>query len=171
MSNLILPAGLQAVRPNRTARRAAQSKAILPAAAVPFPNMQRRARIAAAAGGGLAMGPAGPVFIVQLADGQQLPVPFDVENARQMGVGLISLAAQFEMLQKMQAEQAAASGAESVPLTPEMAELLAEAQGNTAGSSVISTDEISEGEPDVCRFSGASRSRHRRPSLTRPRPR
>ena len=97
------------------------------------------------------MGPLGPTLIINLADGQGTLLPLTDEQAVNLGTALIKLAAQHEMLKKMQeAEQAAQ---EPVPTTPEMESLLAEAQGNTAQHAEIPAEE-SEPAPNSFDING-----------------
>jgi hypothetical protein len=143
VSNLILPAGVQASRPSRTARRAAAAGQPKPQ----FPNMQRIVRkqpqITSLS---VTLSPAGPVLIVGL-NGQPVPIVLQLEQARNTGVGLISAAANYELLQNMQEQEADGQPVQVNEATA--AELLAEAQANVDGEIIsLKGDEFPDEDED-----------------------
>jgi hypothetical protein len=128
VSGLILP-GLETPRVSRRHRLAAKAKERREAPGA-GPNLQPRLRgIPPVAQAGIVGTPAGPGILINYADGQQQLVQLKLAEAAPFAVALISAAAQFELLQRMQADQAAADS-EPVPVSPEAEALLAEAIAN-----------------------------------------
>jgi hypothetical protein len=129
-----------AARPNRKARLAQRSLL-----GRPVPGMQQRPQgIPAASGAAVGMGPIGPMLVVQLGDGQGIPMPMTPDQARQTGVALISVAAQYEILKKMEADGQADN--QSVPTNPDLEAILADAQTKTGGPTDLKGDD--EGDVD-----------------------
>lgn len=142
MSGLILP-GIATPRPNRKARLAQKA-----AAAQSTPNMQPRQRgLPRPVGAGIAMSPIGPMVVVQLEDNQQLPLGMTPDQAKAFAVNLISAAAHFELLKKLESDQQADN--QPVPVSPEAEALLAEAVAAAGGPAGLKGDDEGEVEDDL----------------------
>jgi hypothetical protein len=146
VSDLIL-SGIETARPSRRHRLAARAKT---RAESPAPlNMQPRLRqLPGIKGAGLGMGPIGPALIIQFEDGQGAPMSLTPDQARELGTGLITVAGQWEMLKKMHTDL------QPVPTNPDLEQLLADAQANTAqhGSPLLAGEadgELQSGPDDL----------------------
>lgn len=147
MSGLIL-AALETPKVSRRHRLAAKARERREAPGV-VANVQPRPRgIPQAVGCAVGMGPIGPMLLVQLADNNGIPMPMTPDQARQTGVALISTAAHFEILMKIQADQAA--DGQPVPVSPEAEALLAEAIADAGGPTDLKGDEGDvDDDPDL----------------------
>ena len=144
MSGLILP-GIETPRVSRRHRLAAKAKERREGPGAAVPNMQPRQRaLPPPSGGGVGMSPIGPAFITQFTDGTGCALPMTPTQAREIGVALISAAAHFEILKKMEADQQ--SDGQPVPVSLEAEALLAEAIAEAGGPVALKGDE--EGDVD-----------------------
>lgn len=134
MSSLILSGAVPtATRPNRKTRlaQAALARAAQPPEAT-------GPKILVVTGCNVLISPDGPVLVLSIAGGQMhAPMVLNPEQAKSLGTALISLAAQFEMLKRIEAEEQAE---QPVPFNPDLEALLEESQAKTAGPAPNSFD-------------------------------
>lgn len=132
-SSLILPAGLQAARPNRAARRFLVKQELKRLTADPFRHEHTPPQIATPQGGQLQFNilrDDNHVILVLTLDGQQIQIPLPPQQAEGYGLALIGLAGQVRLIQAAEPEPelTAEQAEQDAKADALIAELMAERQ-------------------------------------------
>jgi hypothetical protein len=133
-SSLILPAGLQAARPNRAARRFLAKQELKRLTADPFRHEHTPPQIAIPQGGQLQLNilrDDNHVILALTLGSQQIQIPLPPQQAEGYGLALIGLAGQVRLIQAAEPEPeltAAEQAEQDAKADALIAELMAERQ-------------------------------------------